>query len=53
MHAKSQSTKLLFGKMIPFLALVPSFLGSTLVGAVLGVLAVNLLKRADIIQLEK
>ena len=43
----------LMGKMIPFLALVPSFLASTLVGAVLGVLAVNLLKRADIIQLEK
>jgi energy coupling factor transporter S component ThiW len=43
----------LMGKMIPFFALMPSFLGSTLVGAVLGVLAVNLLRRADIIQLEK
>lgn len=42
----------LMGKAIPFLALVPSFLTSTLLGAVLGVLALNLLKRADIVQLE-
>ena len=40
------------GKAIPLLALVPSFFFSTLVGAVLGVLAVNLLKRADIVGLE-
>jgi len=40
------------GKAIPLLALVPSFFFSTLAGAVLGVLAVNLLKRADIVGLE-
>lgn len=40
----------LMGKAIPFLALIPSFLASTLVGAVLGVLGVKLLQRADIIQ---
>ena len=42
----------LMGKSIPLLALVPSFLASTLAGAVLGVLALKLLKRADIVQLE-
>lgn len=40
----------LMGKAIPLLALVPSFLFSTLAGAVLGVLAVNLLRRAEIVQ---
>jgi energy-coupling factor transport system ATP-binding protein len=40
------------GKAIPLLALVPSFFFSTLAGAVLGVLAVNLLKHADIVGLE-
>jgi energy-coupling factor transport system ATP-binding protein len=42
----------LMGKAIPFLALAPSFLVSSLIGAVLGVLAVNLLIRADIVHLE-
>ena len=41
----------LMGKAIPLLALVPSFLGSTLAGTVLGVLALRLLDRADIIEL--
>ncbi len=40
------------GKAIPLLALIPSFLGSSVAGAIIGVLAVKLLKRADIIQLE-
>ena len=39
-------------KAIPLLALIPSFLASTIAGAVLGVLALNLLKRADILKLE-
>ncbi len=42
----------LMGKAMPFLALIPSFLASSLVGALLGVLALKLLKRADIVQLE-
>lgn len=42
----------LMGKAIPLLALVPSFLGSTIAGAVIGILAVRLLDRADMIQLE-
>jgi energy-coupling factor transport system ATP-binding protein len=41
---------ILMGNAIPLLALVPSFLGSTLAGALLGVLALRLLKRADIVQ---
>ncbi|WP_373499653.1 energy coupling factor transporter S component ThiW [Desulfococcus sp.] len=41
----------LMGKAIPLLALVPSFLGSTVAGSILGVLAVKLLSRADIIKL--
>ena len=40
------------GKAIPLLALIPSFLASTLAGAVLGVLAVRLLERADIVHLK-
>ena len=41
----------LMGRAIPLLALVPSFLGSTLAGAVLGVMALRLLDRADIVDL--
>lgn len=41
----------LMGRTIPLLALVPSFLGSTLAGAVLGVMALRLLDRADIVDL--
>lgn len=40
---------MLMGKAIPLLALVPSFIGSTVAGALLGVLALRLLKRADIV----
>lgn len=39
----------LMGNAIPLLALVPSFLCSTAVGALLGVLALRLLKRAEIV----
>ena len=39
----------LMKKAIPLFALVPSFLASTLAGAALGILALNFLKRADII----
>ena len=42
----------LMGKAIPLFVLIPPFLGSTIAGAVLGVLAINLLKRADIVHLE-
>lgn len=41
----------LMGKAIPLLALIPSFLGSTIAGSILGVLSLNLLKRYDIIEL--
>lgn len=41
----------LMGKMIPLFALVPSFLASSIAGAALGVLAVKLLERADIIEI--
>ena len=37
------------GRSIGFMALLPSFLASTVVGAVLGVLALRLLRRADIL----
>jgi len=40
---------ILMGKAIPLLALVPSFICSTVAGALLGVLALRLLKRADIV----
>jgi hypothetical protein len=40
------------GKAIPLFALIPSFLASTVTGAVLGVLAIKLLKSADIIELK-
>ena len=39
----------LMGKTIPLLALVPSFLCSTVAGALLGILALRLLQRADIV----
>jgi energy-coupling factor transport system ATP-binding protein len=42
----------LMGRAIPLLALVPSFLGSTIAGSLLGVLAVKLLSRAGIIELK-
>lgn len=41
----------LMDKVIPLFALVPSFLTSTIAGAALGLLALDLLKRADIIEL--
>jgi len=43
----------LMGKAIPLLALIPSFLASTVAGAVLGVMALKLLQRADIIDPKK
>ncbi len=42
----------LMGKAIPLLALIPSFLASTVAGAVLGVLAIKVLNRADILELK-
>jgi energy-coupling factor transport system ATP-binding protein len=39
----------LMGNAIPLLALVPSFLFSTAAGALLGILALRLLKRANIV----
>ena len=42
----------LMGKVIPLFALAPSFLASTIAGAALGILALNLLKRADIVDLD-
>lgn len=43
---------ILMGKAIPLLALAPSFLGSTIAGAILGIMALKLLKSANIIVLE-
>jgi energy-coupling factor transport system ATP-binding protein len=40
---------MLMGKAIPLLALLPSFIFSSVAGAVLGVLALRLLKRVDIV----
>lgn len=40
----------LMGKAIPLLALIPSFLGSTVAGSILGILAIKLLKRNDIVE---
>lgn len=40
---------ILMGKAIPLLALLPSFVFSTVTGALLGVLALRLLKRVDIV----
>ena len=42
----------LMGKALPLFALIPSFLASTLAGAIIGVLAIKLLQRADIVHLE-
>ena len=42
----------LMGKAIPLFALIPSFLASTIAGAIIGVLAIKLLQRADIVHLE-
>ena len=42
---------MLMDKVIPLFALAPSFLASTIAGAVLGILALKLLQRADIIEL--
>ena len=42
----------LMGKAIPLFALIPSFLASTLAGAIIGVLALKLLQRADIVHME-
>jgi energy-coupling factor transport system ATP-binding protein len=39
------------GQAIPYLALVPSFLASTVAGALLGVLALKFLQRADIVDI--
>ncbi len=39
----------LMHKTIPLLALMPSFLGSTIIGALLGIVALKLLRRADIL----
>jgi energy coupling factor transporter S component ThiW len=41
---------MLMGKAIPLLALVPSFLASTVVGALIGLVAVNFLRKAGSIQ---
>lgn len=43
---------LFMGKAIPYLALVPSFMASTIAGALLGVLALKFLERADIVVIE-
>jgi len=40
------------GKAIPLLGLLPSFLGSTLAGSVLGILALRLLEKAELIELD-
>jgi len=40
---------ILMDKAIPLLALAPSFIGSTVAGASLGILALRLLKRAEIV----
>jgi len=42
----------LMGKAIPLLALIPSFLGSTVAGTLLGIAALVFLQRADIVHLE-
>lgn len=39
------------GKAIPMLALLPSFLASTIIGSILGVLFIRLLERVDMIDL--
>jgi energy-coupling factor transport system ATP-binding protein len=42
----------LMGKAIPLLALIPSFLASTVAGAILGILALKMLARAGIAALD-
>jgi energy-coupling factor transport system ATP-binding protein len=42
----------LMNEDIALFALVPSFLGSTVAGAVLGVVALQLLRQADVVELE-
>ena len=42
----------LMGKAIPLFALIPSFIASTVVGSVLGVLAIKILQRAEIFDLK-
>lgn len=42
----------LMGKAIPLLALIPSFLGSTVTGTILGIVALIFLQRADIVHLQ-
>jgi energy-coupling factor transport system ATP-binding protein len=42
----------LMGTAIPLLALIPSFLGSTVAGTILGIVALTFLQRADIVHLE-
>ena len=41
----------LMGKAIPLLALIPSFLGSTVAGTIFGIAALKLLQKAGIIEL--
>ena len=41
----------LMGKAIPLLALIPSFMGSTLAGTILGIAALKLLYKAGILEL--
>ena len=43
----------LMGKAIPLLALIPSFLASTVAGTILGIIALIFLQRADIIHLRR
>jgi energy coupling factor transporter S component ThiW len=43
----------LMGKAIPLLALIPSFLASTVAGTILGIIALIFLQRADIIHLQR
>ena len=39
-------------KAIPVIALIPSFMGSTIAGTILGIMAVRLLERADMVALK-
>ncbi len=41
----------LMGKAIPLLALIPSFVGSTIAGTIIGIVAIKFLQRADIVHL--
>ena len=44
---------LLMGRQMPMLALLASFLGSTVLGTILGLLALKLLERVGYVQLDK